>query len=435
MSAAGLSIFASFFLFLSFDIPLSAGQELFRVDAETNVNQRYTVESIFVGGVQVERAKLPAPLRHRLVSMVGGHCDMAAISQLASDLKNELHFRQVTEHLSKGSQPNQIRVDFEVVKREVGFEIAVPKFLLHSKQGGTGEIDASVSIRENTLTVGSVSNNDDLTEHFTGIVTRYSNAHVLTDKLHFGIGFEDFHEVWSGATRNALALYSTRAAGNELYRSRRNIAPEITFSPVKSLNVSAGVSFEQMLPENPASGISSANAVTAGVHYAHQFEGEATQQMIDGKYSLRVGMSGLGSDYSYTRHVVSFRYEIRMGRQLAFDEFGAGVISGDAPLFERFVLGTSSTLRGWDKSSLDPLGGDRVIHNSITYGYQLGEGTLEAFYDSGALWNASRSDLGRSTGVRHSLGATWRQGVFTLTMALPVVAGRVSTVLIAGMNY
>jgi outer membrane protein assembly factor BamA len=115
---------------------------------------------------------------------------------------------------------------------------------------------------------------------------------------------------------------------------------------------------------------------------------------------------------------------------MASEEIMGGTIAGNAPSFERFVLGTSSTLRGWDRYSLDPLGGTRVVHNSLTYGYRVGEGTAQVFYDCGALWDAERAAQ-----LRHSVGVGYRQGVFVLTMAFPVVEGRITPVFMAGMNY
>ena len=64
----------------------------------------------------------------------------------------------------------------------------------------------------------------------------------------------------------------------------------------------------------------SANAATVDVTWGHKTEGETAQQTVNAKYSLRMGLHGLGSDYSYSRHVVSLRYEVRSGRQTATDE-------------------------------------------------------------------------------------------------------------------
>ena len=61
----------------------------------------------------------------------------------------------------------------------------------------------------------------------------------------------------------------------------------------------------------------------------------------------------------------------------------AGGISGDAPLFERFSLGDSRTLRGWDKYDIAPAGGDRMFHTSLEYRYR----GLALFLDSGSVWD------------------------------------------------
>jgi len=185
-----------------------------------------------------------------------------------------------------------------------------------------------------------------------------------------------------------------------------------------------------MQSELPEVGSQSANAATLNVHYGHKIEGDRLQQQVEGKYSLRVATRALGSTYSYARHLISGRYEARTGRHTVSDEVLAGSIVGTAPLFERFVLGSSSTLRGWDRYEIDPLGGSRVIHNELTYGYRLGQGTVEGFYDSGALW-----ETGRTAKLRHSLGVGYKQGIFVLSMAFPLRNGRIEPVFMAGMNY
>lgn len=424
-----LSLVIAVSVALSAGGPLSAGQAFLREATEANVNQRYTIESVTVGGIPVDKAKLPSSLRRRLGDLVGARCDMNTIGEMASALRREMHLRSVNEHLSKGSEPDRIRVNFEVVKREVAFEISVPKFLYHSRQGWSGEIDSSAHAGPNTFTVGAVSNGDDLTERFSGAVARYQNTHVFSDKVRFALVYENYQEQWTDSTRGAI-LNEGSATGPDLYKTRRNLAPELTFSPVKNLSVSAGMSFEQMQSENTLTGSRAANAATGELSYARTFEGEKRQQ-IDAKYDIRVGLHAAGSNYGYSRHAISLRYELKSGHQIATDELTAGTISGDAPFFERFVLGSSSTLRGWDRYSINPLGGNRAIHNSLSYGYQSGGKTAEVFYDCGALWNRGNN----TGGVRHSLGIGYRQGIFVLTMAVPVIDGHVVPVFMAGMNY
>jgi outer membrane translocation and assembly module TamA len=194
------------------------------------------------------------------------------------------------------------------------------------------------------------------------------------------------------------------------------------------------MSFEHLDAENRTQMNRQANALTGEIRYGRKIEGEEAQQTFDGRYNFRAGTRSAGSDYSYSRHMVSFRYEIKFGRQTASDEMIGGSVAGQAPLFERFVLGSDSTLRGWDRYAIDPIGGDRMVHNSMTYGFQFGDRTAEAFYDCGALWNSGAVNASRAAQLRHSLGIGFRQGIFFLTMAVPV-EGRIAPVFMAGMNY
>ncbi len=413
-------------LAVAFCCRVYAGEEVYR-SASENINQRYTIESVAVAGVQVDEARLPSRLRQRMSAIVGKRCDIAVLEDLASDLRRELHLREVSHRLIRGSQPGRVRVDFDIVRKPV--EVSVPKFLYRSEQGFTGEAEISSRFGQNSLSVSAVSNGDQLTERFTGIAARYEDSRLGSDRVRFGLGFEDYHVQWNTATVNA-------APEADLYRSRRNIAPEFTFAIAKPLTLSVGASFQQTRSDDPATGVRDANAITAQVNYAHRVEGDLAQQRIDARYDLRLGTRDLGSDYSYARHMISLRYEVKSGRQSAADEFTAGSLSGNAPMFERFSLGNSSTLRGWNQFAIDPLGADRIVHNSLTYGYQLGERTVEVFYDCGILWNAGNSSNSvRSTQPRHSLGVGYRQGVFILALAFPLIDGKIAPVLMAGMNY
>ena len=58
-------------------------------------------------------------------------------------------------------------------------------------------------------------------------------------------------------------------------------------------------------------------------------------------------------------------------------------------------LGNSSTLRGWNKYDLDPLGGNRLVYGSVTYGYHI----MRVFYDTGSVW-----DQGRIAGAAKTFG-------------------------------
>jgi len=101
------------------------------------------------------------------------------------------------------------------------------------------------------------------------------------------------------------------------------------------------------------------------------------------------------------------------------------------PFFERFVVGTSSLLRGWNRFEIDPLGGTRLVHNSVTYRYRFPRKlTGQVFYDAGALWHGNGD-----SGVRHSVGVGVSRSIFTLAVAFPVREGRIDPVFMVGMNY
>jgi outer membrane protein assembly factor BamA len=226
------------------------------------------------------------------------------------------------------------------------------------------------------------------------------------------------------------------AASNEfaLYRTRQNIAPALTFALTRELSLSVGASFERMEMETPSAAGNdmsmSANAATAELDFGYTDEGEDGVQRWDGRYGLRVATRQLGSDYVYSRHSVSLRYEWRAGHHVVTDRLMAGAIIGQAPLFERFVLGNSSTLQGWDHYTIDPLGGNRMAHDAVSYGYHLQQGTPEVFYDTGIVGNGGK--LGT---LRHSLGIGFRQGIFNIATAFPLCQGRFAAVFMAGMNY
>lgn len=416
-----------------FPCTAQADQALIRAMAESNVNQQYVIESVSISGVEVARfhdSKMSPTLRRRLAALIGAPCDMSAIGDLAGKLRSTLHLQDVKQHLLRGSSRNQVRVDFEAVRKDYAFDLSVPRFLYNSSQGWTTELNASARYHSQTVGVGLGSNGDDLAERFTGFSTRYENSHVFSDRIHFGIGIEGYHDLWNPATRVAAG------ASNEfaLYRTRRNIAPALTFILSRALSISVGTSFERMKMETPSAAGNemsmSANAATAEVVFGYTDEGEDSLQRWDGRYSLRVGARQLGSDYVYSRHSVSLRYEWRTGHHVVTDRLMAGMITGQAPLFERFILGNSSTLQGWDHYMIDPLGGNRMVHDAISYGYHLQQGTPEVFYDTGIIGNGGK--LGT---LRHSLGIGFRQGIFNIATAFPLCQGRFAAVFMAGMNY
>ena len=329
----------------------------------------------------------------------------------------------VSRHVLRGDSRDYVKVVFEVGDRKNRFDVSVPKFLYNSKEGWSGEWDVAATVKPNVFTFGLVSDNDLTPERFSGLRAQYENTRVGTDSVHLLFEFDSFHEQWNGATLAALApasapaeLYAHEAdATSAAYRTRQNFEPTIAYSPTKSVTVSVGVSFERFQQQYPSPHTEAANAVTSAVSYHRQLEGLETEQDLAAGYNLRAATNLFDTDYVYAQHRLSFRYRFSHGRHILTDQVTAGILSGRAPLFERFVLGNSSTLRGWNRFDIDPLGGNRMIHNSVDYRY----GVFETFYDAGAVW-----DSGQPATPRHGIGIGLREGAFALAVAFPIRSGR-----------
>ena len=188
-----------------------------------------------------------------------------------------------------------------------------------------------------------------------------------------------------------------------------------------------GAGFQRFQTQYPTARFQGANALATSLRYHRQVEdSDANKHEMDANYSLRAATRALDSDLVYVRHLAQARYDFKHGNHEVSDEVAAGSISGQAPLFERFVLGNSSTLMGWNRFDIDPVGGDRVVHNTVDYRYRW----FEIFWDTGAIW--SRSELATP---RHSLGIGFRDGAFFLAVAFPLKYGRVEPIFMVGMNY
>jgi hypothetical protein len=415
---------------------VAAGQGFLakEVAAEANANTRYIIEAVKITGET--SLKLSRSLQQACEHLVGSHFDPAQLDELAHEIRKELHLKSVTPHLVRGTRPDMVEVDFEAHRKAVVFDVTLPRFLYHSRQGWSAEGTASTTIaRSNVLSVGLVSDGDTLTERFAGTSASYENTHVGTDRVHLSFEFEQLHELWNGATLQAI---DRTPKGPQPYRERRNFQPTVTIVLARPLLFQTGVSMQQMqmepgfsTPGNPESQNTSANAVFADLRFHRQFEGADQTQEVAVDYDIHSAGRALRSDYSYTRHHWDFNYSISRGKQTLQDDFTAGFISGDAPFFERFVVGTSTLLRGWNRFEIDPLGGTRLVHNSVTYKYHFPKRlTGEAFYDAGSLWHGNGD-----AGVRQSLGVGISRSIFMLAVAIPMRDGRIDPVFMVGMNY
>jgi outer membrane protein assembly factor BamA len=408
---------------------LTAGTQ----DSEFNVNSRYTVEAVVVTGEgwtsnitadHDQDAKLSSGLRKEIRSLIGEKLNPTVLDDLAKRLRKEFHARTVQHRVLRGTSPDYVQVVFNVQLRPTRFDVSVPKFLYDSQQGWTGAIEGTASFKHHGLTAGIVSDGDELAERYAGFLARYENTRLGSDRVRLRFQFESYHEQWNGNTLAEAPI--SQNVTSDVYRSRQNFEPQVTFALAKPLSLTVGTSFQQMENQYPAAHTEAANALITTLRYHRRLEGSDNQQDLDAGYNLRAATRLLGSDYLYARHRWELRYMLTHGKSVVIDNMTGGLIAGRAPLFERFILGNSTTLRGWNKYELDPIGGNRMVHNSVEYRY----GVFQIFYDTGAVWDRTESAV-----LRHSVGLGLRQGQFSLAVAFPVRDGHIDPIFMVGMNY
>jgi hypothetical protein len=395
--------------------------------SESNVNSRYIVESVEISGHP--DGKISSFLRSDLNRLVGEKVDPESIDNLARRIKKELHVSSVSHRLIRGSEAEHVKVVFDVKGHRQDVDVTIPKFIFNSKQGWSAAAEIGTSVANNAFTFGLVSDNDTLPERYSGITARYENRKLGTDRVRLRFTFASYHDQWNHNTENFLSQqpFGMPDEMPGIYRTRQDFEPAVTVVLAKPLTLTVGAGFQRFETQYPTARFQGSDALVTSLRFHRQMEdSDANKHDVDATYSLRAATHILDSDFAYVRHMVQARYDHKRGRHELSDEVIAGVITGEAPLFDRFVLGNSSTLRGWNKFDIDPVGGDRVVHNTVDYRYRW----FEAFWDTGAIWSRSEPAV-----QRHSLGGGFRDGAFFVAVAFPVKGARIEPVFMVGMNY
>jgi hypothetical protein len=386
----------------------------------TNVNARYIVESVNFIGVESRAVTnaLSSSLKAELKQVVGANFDANKLDRLAIRMKDELRATHVLVHVTRGTIPDHVLVNFEVAKKPVDLKVA--KFLYDTEQGWSGEGSATTRVAGNAFTIALASDGDELLERYAGIRAKFERDSVGTDRLGLRFEFDDFHEMWNPAT--------SAADPSGTYHTRQVFTPEARVTIIAPLELDFGVSFARYRPSTPGAETESSNAVVSTLRY-HQRWGSATdiqEQELDASYSLDAGTRLFSSDTDFTRHTVRAKYKARRDRSRVDVTFLVGDIQGQAPLFDRFMLGNASLLRGWNRFDLDPAGGSHVIYGSVEYTYRV----YQVFYDTGAVW-----DTAQEREQRQSVGVGFKKEGFQLAVAYPLHSGHCIPIFFAGMNF
>ncbi len=390
--------------------------------AEPNVNSRYTVESIeFSGGAT---PRVSASVLETIRRLIGQRLNMQALDRLRHDIGGELHARQVTFKLARGSQPERVKVLLGVEGPPSRFDVSFPSVLYVSGQGFTGEGKATATFGSSLVSFELLSDGDSAVERFSGFRAGYRWNSVAAGRVHFAISFDDFQNRYAPATLQAASLGE---AGPALFRSRWDMVQAFTFVLAPPLTLTTGFQIEQLTPILPAARTATIPSPVGTLRFHRRWTGrDASQQELDLANSLRAAPAAFSPDFAFTREEFTGRYSWRRDRHSVEANVVAGAISGNAPILDRFVLGTSAMLRGWDKFALDPLGGNRVAAASFTYGYRA----LRVFYDTGAIWSR-----GIDPEPRQSAGAGFEKDRLLLALAFPLRQGRIDPMLIVGTSF
>src|SRR4030042_3017856 len=188
------------FLMLLWPAALQGGDQ----EKETNVNERYVVESVALSGVS--ESKISKTLREDLQKLVGEKYNQKAAHELAGKIRGELREYDVEVKVKRGDNPEHVKVVYRAERvRWKRFEVPIPLVVYHSKQGFSGTMNVTVDIHHNVFTFGLVSNADSLLERNAGLHLRYENRKVGTDMVQLRIDFDSTHQTFNAATESALA--------------------------------------------------------------------------------------------------------------------------------------------------------------------------------------------------------------------------------------
>ena len=391
-------------------------------EPDLNVNSKYIVEI-----VEFRYAKKPTVTPKQILEIqrmanleVGQRFVQDRFDSLVKRLKSEYHAYKVTHRMEKGTQPDHVKVIFELERH--GFEINAKtsdlKFLYHSKNnfsfGSTLEIGTG---GEGALVAGVLTDNDLTLERASGIRGGYRHD-VAHRRVRLAVIGETFRTQWNPSTQSDAGLY----------RRRQSLEPSVTLQVLPSLRLKAGISLQRIETQFPVARFESSHALISTLRYEQGWDlGTATRNLVVAGYDLRAAARNIGSDFVYARHAFEVGQTLTLpGKQAVALAFTAGTLSGQAPLYERFVLGNSQTLRGYNRFEVAPFGGNRMAHGSAEYGVR----GLRILYDRGAVWND-----GKTPKVRHSVGVGYTKVGLTCMLAFPLRDGQMIPILLLGYNF
>lgn len=138
---------------------------------------------------------------------------------------------------------------------------------------------------------------------------------------------------------------------------------------------------------------------------------DSRDNIYDPHEGKRIGYSvewaGLGGDFDFTKFTADWRYYYRAGGECVWAlNLGAGWADGDMPLSQRFSMGGSDTLRGYED---DQFRGNSMLKGTLEYRFPIikkVQGVL--FTDNGYAWDKRFQDDFDLGLIKNSFGAGLR---------------------------
>jgi hypothetical protein len=404
---------------------------------DPNINSKYLIETAQLRGLP-PRDRLP--FDEALRALVGLRLDAEEVQRFETRLRESLPEYVIERRSARGTEPGRIRLIFHVRRadwaRWLRFEPTDANLIFHSDQGWGAKLPLSIS-SDNLLISPffAFDVGDELVEEYSGWGIRVDTRQLGSERLGAYFEWSSYEMDWRTPTLTAVSLDPRLPAA---YDKRRSVTPALRFAITKELTVSGGVRITELdaLPET--SGESRmANAVLASLTFVRSTRepaGEAKARResrtdrhgVNAGFVVRAGLAGLESDFVYERYLGYAGYSFRRGRHAVMATGMAGRIDGHAPLFERFSLGDSRTLRGWDKYDIAPAGANRVWHASLEYRYS----GFGFFLDTGSVW-----DDGADARVRVAAGGGYHAGPFFMTVGFPLNTDDVRAVFTTGVRF
>jgi hypothetical protein len=269
----------------------------------------------------------------------------------------------------------------------------------------------------------ALANSEDSIEENSSAGLRFETRKLGTRRLGASLEWSWFDQDWRDPTLNALPLHPEIPRP---YDTRTTLTPLLKFAFTPDLSVAAGVSISELKALAPATESQMANAAVAAIDFERQWKDQSdTTHSAAANFGVRAGSRSLESDLAYTKYLAQGSYRFDFGRHHLQTTGMAGGITGHAPLFERFALGDSTTLRGWDKYDITPVGGDRMVYSSIEYRYT----GIALFLDIGSVWDANSEKK-----IRVSTGVGFHAGPAYLVVGFPLNTDNLTAVLAMGLR-